>query len=78
MRIKPTVLFGIVLIVLGVAVFAYQGITYTTRENVVDLGPIQANVETKKTVALPPILGAFVLAGGIVLVVAGAKNSWMG
>ena len=77
MRIKPTVLFGIALIVLGVVVFAYQGITYTTRENVVDLGPIQASVETKKTVALPPVLGAFVLAGGIVLVVAGTKKSWM-
>jgi len=77
MRIKPTILFGIALIVLGVVVFAYQGITYTTRENVVDLGPIQASVETKKTVALPPVLGAFVLAGGIVLVVAGTKKSWM-
>ena len=77
MRIKPTVLFGIALIVLGVVVFAYQGITYTTRENVIDLGPVQANVETKKTVALPPILGAFVLAGGIVMVVAGTKKSWM-
>ena len=77
MRIKPTVLFGIALIVLGVVVFAYQGITYTTRENVIDLGPVQANVETKKTVALPPILGAFVLAGGIVMVVAGTKTSWM-
>lgn len=77
MRIKPTILFGIVLIILGVALFAYQGITYTTRENVVDLGPIQANVETKKTIALPPILGACVLAGGIVMVVAGTKKSWM-
>lgn len=77
MRIKPTVLLGIALIVLGIVAFAYQGIAYTTREKVVDLGPIQASVETKKTVALPPILGALVLAGGIVLVVAGTKKSWM-
>jgi uncharacterized membrane protein len=77
MRIKPTVLLGIALIVLGIVAFAYQGITYTTRENVVDLGPIQASVETKKTIALPPILGGLVLAGGIVLVMAGTKKSWM-
>jgi len=77
MRIKPTVLLGIALIVLGIVAFAYQGITYTTRENVIDLGPIQASVETKKTVPLPPILGALVLAGGIVLVMAGTKKSWM-
>jgi len=75
--INSTVLFGIALIVLGVVVFAYQGITYTTREKVIDLGPIQASVDTKKTVAFPPILGALVLAGGIVLVVAGTKKSWM-
>jgi hypothetical protein len=77
MRIKPTVLFGIVLIIVGVVVFAYQGIAYTTRENLVELGPVQANVETKKTMALPPILGACILAGGIVMVVAGTKKSWM-
>ncbi len=75
--INPTVLMGIALIVLGIVAFAYQGITYTTRENVVDLGPIQASVETKKTIPLPPILGGLVLAGGIVLVVAGNKKSRM-
>jgi uncharacterized membrane protein len=77
MRINPTVLLGIALIVLGIVAFAYQGITYTTRENVVDLGPIQASVDTKKTIPLPPILGGLVLAGGIVLVMAGTKKSWM-
>jgi uncharacterized membrane protein len=73
--INPTVLMGIALIVLGIVAFAYQGITYTTRENVVDLGPIQASVETKKTIPLPPILGGLVLAGGIVLVMAGTRKS---
>ena len=75
MRIKPTVLLGIALIVLGIVAFAYQGITYTTREKVIDLGPIQASVDTKKTIPLPPILGGLVLAGGIVLVIAGTKKS---
>jgi uncharacterized membrane protein len=73
--INPTVLLGIALIVLGIVAFAYQGITYTTREKVIDLGPIQASVDTKKTLPLPPILGGLVLAGGIVLVMAGSKKS---
>jgi hypothetical protein len=30
--------------------------------------------ETKKTIPLPPILGGVALAGGIVLVIIGAKN----
>ena len=66
---------GILLIVLGVAAFAFQGITYTTREKVIDLGPIQATAEQKKTIPLPPILGAIALVGGIVLLVAGGKKS---
>jgi len=74
MRIKPTVLLGIALIVLGIVAFAYQGITYTTREKVIDLGPIQASVDTKKTIPLPPILGGLALAGGIVLVIPGPRS----
>ena len=35
---RPVTLVGIVLIVLGVLALAYQGITYTTREKVIDLG----------------------------------------
>ena len=71
---KSATMIGIVLIVLGVVALAYQGITYTTREKVIDLGPIQATAETEKTIPLPPVLGALALVGGIVLVVVGAKK----
>ena len=74
MRINQIMLVGIVLVVLGIAAFAYQGITYTTRENIVNLGPIQASADTKKTIPLPPILGGLVLVGGIALVAVGAKK----
>jgi hypothetical protein len=75
MRINPAMIMGIALIILGVVAFAYQGITYTTREKVIDFGPIQASVDTKKTIPLSPLLGALALAGGIVLVVVGTKKS---
>ena len=65
---------GIILIALGVVALVFQGITYTTREKVIDLGPIQATAEQKKTIPLPPILGAIALVGGIVLLVAGGKK----
>lgn len=65
---------GIILIVLGVVAFIFQGITYTTREKVIDLGPIQATAEEKKTIPLPPVLGAIALVGGIVLLVVGSKK----
>jgi len=75
MRINPIMLVGIALIVLGIVAFAYQGITYTSREKVIDIGPLQASVDTKKTIPLSPILGGLLLVGGIALVVVGAKKS---
>jgi len=75
MRINPITLVGIALILLGIVAFAYQGITYTSREKVIDIGPFQATAETEKTITLSPLLGGLALVGGIVLVVVGAKKS---
>jgi uncharacterized membrane protein len=75
MRINPITLVGIALIVLGIVALAYQGITYTSREKIIDIGPLQATAETQKTIPLSPLLGGLALAGGIVLVVVGAKKS---
>jgi uncharacterized membrane protein len=75
MRINPITLVGISLIVLGIVAFAYQGITYTSREKVIDIGPIHATADTQKTIPIPPLVGGLALVGGIVLVVVGAKKS---
>ena len=75
MRINLITLVGIALIVLGIVAFAYQGITYTSREKIIDIGPIQATADTQKTIPLSPLLGGLALVGGIVLVVVGAKKS---
>ena len=72
---KPVTLIGVALIIVGVLALAYQGITYTTREKVIDLGPLKASVDKQKTIPLPPILGALALAGGVVLVIVGARKS---
>lgn len=72
---KTNKLIGIILIVVGIVAFAYQGITYTTREKVVDLGPIQMTAEKTRTIPLPPIVGAVALVGGIVLLVTGSRKS---
>ena len=71
---RPKTIIAIILIALGIAALAYQGITYTTREKVVDIGPIQMTAEKTKTIPLPPILGAIALVGGIVLLVVGGRK----
>jgi drug/metabolite transporter (DMT)-like permease len=65
---------GIVLIVLGLFGLAWGGFTYTTRETVVDIGPIHATRDKTHTIPLPPIAGAVALIGGVVLLAAGSKE----
>jgi hypothetical protein len=73
--VKPLTLVGVALIILGVLALAYQGITYTTREKVIDLGPLKATVDKERKIPLPPIVGALALVGGVVLVVVGARKT---
>ena len=65
---------GVLLIVLGVVALAYQGITYTTKETVIDIGPLHATADREKTLRLPPVVGIAAVAGGVVLVIAGARK----
>jgi len=67
-------LFGIVLIVFGLLALAYGGFSYTKREKVLDLGPIEATTEKHKTVPISPIVGIAAVAGGIALVVSGSRT----
>ena len=68
-------IIGIVLIVLGIVGLAYQGITYTTHKNVLDIGPIQATKEEHNTIPIPPILGVLSLVGGVVILASGRRTA---
>jgi uncharacterized membrane protein HdeD (DUF308 family) len=60
---------GIILIVLGVLALVYQGIQYTTREKILDIGSIKVSADSKRTIPLPPIVGGVALVAGIALIV---------
>jgi hypothetical protein len=71
---KPVAILGVVLIVVGLAALAYQQLSYTTRETVLDVGPIHATAERQKTVPLPPAVGIVAVAAGVALVVVGGRR----
>ncbi|HXE80808.1 MAG TPA: hypothetical protein VNK41_08670 [Vicinamibacterales bacterium] len=71
---RASVVIGIILIVAGVFALAYGGFSYTEREKVLDVGPIEATAERRESVPIPPILGGAAIVGGIALVVVGMRR----
>ena len=72
---KTYTIAATILIAIGVLAFAYQGISYTTRENIVDIGPIQMTADRTRTLPLSPIVGGIALIGGIALLVMGKRKA---
>jgi len=72
---KTSTVVAIILIAVGILAFAYQGFTYTTREKVLDVGPVHVTTERTKTIPLPPIVGMIAAAGGLALLITGRKKA---
>jgi len=70
---KSAKVLGLVLIVLGIFSFAYEGITFTTQKKIVDVGPIHASKDERHTVPISPILGGLLLVGGVILVLSDSR-----
>lgn len=67
-------IFGFVLIVIGLIGLIYGGITWTQREEVLDLGPIEVSRQERETIPLPPIVGGVCLVAGVLLIVAEGRR----
>lgn len=72
---RPAAILGVILIVLGVLGLALGGFSFTQREKVLDLGPIEATVEDRETVPISPVLGVLAIVGGVVLLAVGARRA---
>ncbi len=72
MKSKTT--FIIILISIGILSFAYQGITYKTKEKVLDLGSVEVTTEKTKQVPLLPTFGIISLVSGVVLLIMNNKK----
>jgi hypothetical protein len=71
---KTSTIIAVLLIAVGIVAFAYQGFTYTTREKVVDVGPLHVTAEKTKTFPLPPVVGVIAVGTGMALLFAGRKK----
>jgi len=71
---KPMIIVGIALILLGILALSYNRISYTTKEKIIDIGPLEATAEKEKSIPLPPLLGGLVLVAGVGLVAAGYRK----
>ncbi len=70
---KTRTLIAVALIIIGVIAFIYQGISYTTTEDAIDIGPLKVTTEQKHTIPLPPIVGGLAIVSGIIMLAAGGK-----
>ena len=72
---KPAMVVGIALIVIGIVALAYGGFSFTTTEKVAEIGPLKVEKEKTRSVPLPPILGGAAVVAGVVLVAAGTRRA---
>ena len=71
---KTALIAGIALIIAGAAVLGYDQYTYTTKEQVLKIGPVEATAEKEHTVSLPPVLGWVLVAGGVCVLILGLSR----
>lgn len=71
---KPLSIVGVLLLVLGLAALAYERIPYTTRETVIDIGPVHATAERHRTLPIPPVVAGVVAACGVLLLVMATRQ----
>jgi hypothetical protein len=71
---RPTSIIGLLLIIGGLAALLMGGFSYNKSEKVLDVGPLEATVQTKERVPLPPIVGGLAMAAGVALLLVGQKK----
>lgn len=71
---KPAIVVGVFLILLGIVALSYNRITYTTKEKIAEIGPFQATAEKEKSIPLSPLLGGLSLVAGVGLIAVGYRK----
>jgi drug/metabolite transporter (DMT)-like permease len=73
---KPAGIFGLILIVIGIIVLAYGGFaSFSTKENVAKIGPLEVNKQKEHPVPIGPIVGGICIVGGAVMLLTGRNST---
>jgi len=75
MRNSALVVIGVILIAAGAMGLFYRGVPYTSRDVVIDVGPLKATAESNKTWPIPPLVGGLAVVGGVFLILTGARKA---
>lgn len=71
---KATLILGIILIVIGIVSLAFGGFTYTEKESVVQVGPVEVTAQERKKFPISPAAAGVMVAAGLVLVIVGSRR----
>lgn len=74
MKMRPLVLIGLLVAVLGLVALAIPGFTYFTTERVADAGFFKIDISRPHTIVFNPVVGGIALAAGLVLVLVGLRS----
>jgi hypothetical protein len=61
---KPLVVFGIMLIAIGIAGLVIDNISFTEKKVVIDAGPLKVTADQQRTIPIPSIAGVIAIAIG--------------
>lgn len=65
---------GIILIVVGIVMLVWTGFSYTKKEKVVDVGPVEINADKEKQINWPPYIGAILIGGGVIALLSSSRT----
>lgn len=61
---RPLVIFGVMLIAIGIAGLAIDNISFTEKRTVVDAGPLKVTADQQRTIPIPSIAAVIAIVAG--------------
>ena len=71
---KPIIVAGLLLMLLGIVALSYKRINYTTEEKIAEIGPLSATAQREKSIPLPPLFGGLAIIAGVGMVAVGYRK----